>query len=278
MFREKSHILLGIGIGILVLGMWAPLSHAAANILGSEPNHWAWNDVTGWIDFQFALGPNVEVTDTNLLGYASSSVGYIALNCNTSLGNSCAIAGNWLVANDGTGKLSGWAWNDTIGWISFCGNAEGGSTFAGGVWVCPASPTYRVQTSWVPSVTAPGEDWLISSIVDTCLLGVNCGVGLNTIMWKGDNPNGTLVNFQIATDCKPGQGTAPNCTGGADGWNFLGPIDSISEYQAALEKPVKINQANHINKRYFRYKVILESCCVPKIGPKVEDVIINWSP
>ena len=42
--------------------------------------------------------------------------------------------------------------------------------------------------------------------------------------------------------------------------------------------PVALNRAYHNNHRYFRYKIILESNYAQTASPRVEDVIINWSP
>jgi hypothetical protein len=135
-------------------------AHAASNVLPDAPpeyNRWAWNDAVGWFDFQFLESQNVNVADAKLTGYASSSVGYVGLDCAaTPNGNICSGgAGNWFVSNSiQTGFLAGWAWNDAVGWISFCGNASGGSTWNGSAWVCPASPTYQVK---IVNVNGQGE-------------------------------------------------------------------------------------------------------------------------
>ncbi|MEK9173196.1 MAG: hypothetical protein AAB594_01305, partial [Patescibacteria group bacterium] len=45
----------------------------------------------------------------------------VVLNCESDPVSGCVgPAGNWGVLNTG-GQLSGWAWNDVVGWISFCG-------------------------------------------------------------------------------------------------------------------------------------------------------------
>jgi hypothetical protein len=270
-----------------------PQAHAATNIVSGS--QWAWNDVIGWIDMQFTENLNVTVADDKLGGYANSSMGYIALNCLTGLGDSCAL-GNWKVLNDGTGNLSGWAWSDAIGWISFNSTTGGGSVaygvnidstgdFSGWAWndvvgwisfncaniggSCVASD-YKVKTTWSPSGGGEINNWLISSTFDTCPLGTDCGVALNTIMWKGSSLDGSRVKFQIATDCV--SGTLPAC----DTWNFLGPDGASSFYQTNWDDPIQINQLNHLNKRYFRYKIFLDSSS--GTTPVVNDVIINWSP
>ncbi|GEM_PF-455456 len=121
----------------------ATFCNDASNIDCKEYNHWAWNDVIGWIDFYFKESPNVyvDLVAGELRGYASSSVGYIALNCHTPPSGAtanCPI--DYKVSVDtatSPRKLSGWAWNDVIGWISFCGDDQGGSTLGGTTWLCP---------------------------------------------------------------------------------------------------------------------------------------------
>lgn len=112
---------------------------AVSNINPNEPEHWAWNDVIGWIDFCVPASGlctlNVNVTDTKIQGYASSSVGAIAFDCATSPAppppNCTGQAGNWGVVNTvsqipgQSSLLSGWAWNDAIGWISFSSDDTG---------------------------------------------------------------------------------------------------------------------------------------------------------
>ncbi len=137
---------------------------------------YAWSENIGWIDF-YSTG-TVEVGDTQLKGFAQAeTVGYIALDCGTTPnGNICATS-NFKVSNDGNGVLSGWAWNDVVGWISFncsdqgvCGTSNYKVTidlngfFTGWAWsenigwisfncadvpVC-ATSNYKVKTNWVP--------------------------------------------------------------------------------------------------------------------------------
>ncbi len=85
-------------------------------ISSSTGEHYAWSDNFGWIEF---LDPNnITVSDSQLAGYASSTSGYVLLDCATAAsGNICATS-NFKVSNTSAGVLSGYAWNDTIGWIS----------------------------------------------------------------------------------------------------------------------------------------------------------------
>ena len=106
---------------------------------------------------------------------------------------------------------------------------------------------------------------LTSSIFDT---GISNGAGLNSIMWQGNKPSGTEVNFQIAS--------AATSTGP---WDYKGWDGSASSYYAPLDVgvPLQINPAHHNNYRYFRYKIFLYSNQARTQSPRVDDVIINYS-
>jgi hypothetical protein len=232
-------------------------------------------------------------------------VGNIVLSCSTTpIGNTCnnpPAAGSWHVINDGgTGNLSGWAWNDNIGWISFdCHNEVPGSpapagycatsthqvfieadgSFKGWAWNdlvgwisfncenpglggCGTSD-YKVKTNW-----SPGADYgeLYSSIYDT---GQESGVAYNTIVWDGIQPAGTAVKFQFASADSP---VGP--------WVFLGPggtSQSSDVYTAGPLQSMQITTANHYNDRYFRYYMRLESNEAKTLSPIVQEVTISWS-
>ena len=277
-------------IGLIsLIGLIGPsIAFAATNI--DSTYRYAWNDVIGWIDFYF---DDVNATSTQLSGYASSSVGYIALDCATSPNGDICATSDFKVSNDGSGYLTGWAWNDAIGWISFCGGA--GTTdcpgsvsyqvtintatgdFSGWAWndivgwisfnclqpnTCGTSD-YKVKTAWR---TVAATSTLISSIFDT---GASSGVAINTIMWQGNKPSGANVKFQIASS---------NSSSGP--WSYFGPDGSDTTHYTPTDVniPVQINLAHHSNKRYFRYKIFLESNASQTASPRVDDVIINWSP
>lgn len=291
MRRIITILILSLGLSGVVFA-----THVSHNISTTNSERYAWNDVIGWIDFG---NGEVEVMDTKLTGYANSSqVGRIALDCATSPnGNVCGgPAGNWGIANDGNGNLSGWAWNENIGWISFSGanfrvvidSATG--DFNGWAWNdavgwisfncgnagadgCSRS-SYKVKTSFYPagggSLPGAGGGFtgsvsLTSSIFDT---QVAQGAAINTIMWQG-SLGGGLVGFQIASS---------NNSNGP--WTFVGPDGSNSSYYQPLpgvQTEVKLTgQNNHNNKRYVRYKVFLDAPTSP--GPQINDVIIGYSP
>ena len=295
-------ILIAVCYGIFNFGH---LTYASTNI--DAANHWAWNDVIGWIDF---LNPGAVsqpyVYGTRLEGYASSSVGYIALNCNsTPNGNICGgPAGTWNVINNtggNAGVLSGWAWNDAIGWISFS-SANTSSTYSYNVSINPAdgsfsgwawndnigwlsfncsnpgvcgSSNYKVQTAWT---TAPVTGYLYSSIFDTQVTG---GASINSIIWRGQL-NGGAVSFQIASsNCSNGATDPPACVTNVGSWNYLGPDGSTSTYYGINSNsgdtiPVNLKFSN--NQRYVRYNVRIQSDASQSQTPVVSNVIINWGP
>ncbi|MDI6717893.1 MAG: hypothetical protein QMD86_02545 [Patescibacteria group bacterium] len=249
------------------------------------PNSYAWNDVIGWIDFNTG---NITINSAQLTGYASSSMGYIGFNCNsTPNGNICGgPAGNWKVSNISDGYLSGWAWNDAIGWISFDSVTATSSfpyqviinqagDFSGYAWNdiigwisfnCVNTGTcgtvnYKVSTLWS---NIPTSGFLISSIFDT---QINQGSALNSIIWKGQL-NGGSVQFQIASS---------NSSSGP--WDYKGPDGTGNTYYSGSNNvAIPLNLKYHNNQRYFRYKIFINSDSERTNSPVVEDVIINYSP
>lgn len=343
---RKNVILKTVVIASLFFGLFN-IALAANNI--HNTHKWAWNDSVGWINFNTGT-TNVEVTDTKIKGYGviSNSGDEFSFDCATSVdGNVCADTVNWFVSNDGQGNLAGWAWSDTLGWISFCGNTSSNSSYDGTTWDCPASPTYQVEIdnitgnfegyAWNDSVgwisfncantdtcNSPnnpngvsyrtrttwhplGEDttaWVISKAFDTCTSGApSCasGVDFNYILWDGNLPLQGDVKFQLATaDCPNGNPDETNCQAGTvtthpdnsvtftgtDYWGanlsgdgaFIGP-DGFNTSKYGPSNPrqaININTNFHNNKRYYRYRVFLNTTN-DDFSPVVEEVIVNWS-
>ncbi len=272
-----------------------------------ETYRYAWNNIFGWLDFY--ITNTVKVNSLKIEGYASSSIGYISLDCATSPnGNICSSAeygvcnGKQFTHQNGDcqedeaylGYLSGYAWNDVIGWISFCGGEnnfqcpgdipynvfiDNEGNFRGYAWNdnvgwisfnsqnYGGDIEYYVKTSWRPEKIS---GFLESSIFDTQTYGT-----LNSIIWQGEAPLGTCVKFQIA---------ASNNANGP--WLYLGSGQSPTSYFpgdgcAQNNIPVEIKgQDRHWlkNNRYLRYKVILESDLFQRKTPVIKNIILNWSP
>ncbi len=87
-------------------------------------NHWAYNDIFGWIDFgQTGNSIKIPTGAGDLTGVAwGKGAGYVFLNC---LSTDNCLVSNYKVSADKDGNLSGYAWSESMGWISFCGNTGG---------------------------------------------------------------------------------------------------------------------------------------------------------
>lgn len=281
-FSSETNIEYASIAGSIYIADFATTEASSTNNIDST-NKWAWNDVIGWIDFN--ITGTVTVTSSSISGYASSGVGYIALDCATSPSPSCSPS-SYGVTNDGTGVLSGFAWNDAIGWIKFkstsgpsYGVTISTSTgdFSGFAWndvvgwfsfncadisACGTS-NFKTQTLWSNTVSTAT---LTSSIFDTEIAG---GAGFNTIMWQGTQPTGTAVKFQIATSASS---SGP--------WNYLGPDGTDATYYqpAGPDVQTKLIKALHDNNRYVRYRVTLESNIEKTYSPLVSNIVIGWSP
>ena len=277
-------------------------TNSGTNISSSDYN--AWSDISGWWDFHSTH--TVIVGTSSLSGYASSSVGDIALDCRTTRnGNTCATT-NFQVTNpDGGGELAGCAWNDTDSWVAFSckdGDCDGSltpdasttcaqagnwgviinasGTFTGYAWNdiegfvnFNGTPTssYKVATSWVPGRLA---GYLDSATIDTNIVG---GATLNSVTWYGTLPSNTIVDFQIAVS---------NNSSGP--WSFFGPGGDITAYYGSAcpaastgiptsGTPVCVDRYLVANYRYLRYRVRLQSNTAQSQGPTITDIILNWN-
>lgn len=303
----------------LVLSFGSQKAKASPGGISPGANdHWAWNNIIGWIDFY--NNDVVNFASQKLSGYASSSVGDISLDCATTRnGNTCGgpnninygvcsgnnashLADGTCINTDSTGYLSGFAWNNKIGWISFNCNDSGGNCtnspnhkvrivagdFTGFAWNnvigwisfnCNNSggnclrSDHRVRLTYYPVQADSGT--LESSIFDTQVSST-----LNNIIWKGYQPYDSCVRFQIAVS---------NSTSGP--WIYYGPgpfstshfNDSCSTVPDSNQTTVlKIPAADRnwiANNRYLRYKIFLKSSAAPNPSstPIIDDIILNWS-
>ncbi len=288
----------------------AYLAYAASNIDTLNANEkWGWNNIIGWIDMKTGTGVTVGST---VSGYASSSIGPIMFDCATMpTSPSCTDPDftdpDFKVLKNSDGLLSGWAWNDAVGWISMSGTtaapsplpyqvklenhqststgALDGSYFRGFAWNDVAGwisfncldgdlgnssctgNAYKTQTG--VTSTAPAAEF-ISNIFD---LGT-ATAALNTITWKGSQPAGTSVDFWIATAAATSTLTGNMTT------VFQNSL--LLSVPASPGSPVKLSPTSTQagveveNRRYFRYKVRMTA--VGTTGPRIDDIIVSWSP
>jgi len=97
--------------------LFTPTGATGAQI--SNSYHYAWSGNYGWIDFAYP-GGNVRVPigagDLNGGAYVLSNSSWVSLNC--AYTDSCSTV-DYKVSSDANGNLSGWAWSESFGWISF---------------------------------------------------------------------------------------------------------------------------------------------------------------
>jgi hypothetical protein len=286
----------GIALAVALVFFFDASIAASGNM--DAVNHWAWNDVAGWIDVT-----GFSVSNAAIAGAAESSIGTIYADSGSYPSGQLPPGVTWSIANDAAGNLSGYAWNDAIGWISlWCGNSSTCATsdyrvviddvsgnFSGYAWndivgwmsvwcgdpagAGSCSPVnYRVQTAWRPPPPTIGS--LDSSVFDTTVAAT-----FNAILWHG-NLNYGRVRFQAASSlCSNGATNAPACNSG--GWNFIGSDHTSASWYVGLPgKPILLDSIDHSGKRYIRYRIELTSGLKPGFGPqspRIHDVIINLS-
>ncbi|MBI4094183.1 MAG: hypothetical protein HY436_00030 [Candidatus Liptonbacteria bacterium] len=312
MHRLFPYIVLGAAlVAVFAFGGMSAASHVTDGISGAPGEHWAWNEVMGWIDFHdLGAVADVVVRNADLTGRITTGVDDGSLNSD---GASPAYA-----VGNSFGALSGWAWNEFVGWVSVCGEGGAGPLSPGcfdtdvGMTTGPnyrvsidpvtghflqyawndvvgwvsfncanhggcAPVDYKVVTSWLPPVVTGTLD---SSIYDTGARGQ-----LNAIIWQGDLPGGAKVGFQLASaNCANGGTDPPTCTPGT--WVFLGPaastlnfyptsrVGTTNEYTTQFTVS---DYARFANQQYLRYRVRLTSG-TGGASPRVDKVILNWSP
>lgn len=297
-----------IAVAAVFTILFSTLTTADTNI--DSTNKWAWSDTAGW--WNFYSTDTVEVDGQELRGYATSSIGAMALNCNSTPNGDICSDSNFKVTNpDANGNLSGCAWNDNVGWISFwCGDGDcDGSSVEDASSTCSASnyrvtidangdfngyawndiegwisfncandsscddSNFKLQTSWTPGKKV---GYLTSSAIDTQEEG---GATLNSIVWQGSQPSGTSVDFQVAVSNNP---SGP--------WNFQGPdgtsdtwygrecpVAGSSDPAAGPDTAICVDKTQTANYQYLKYKVRLKTDFAQDNTPTINDIILNWS-
>lgn len=290
-------IFIGLNLSYVVLAN----SDDGTNISYAPNAYWAWNDVIGWINFHDTH--TVTLAPTKLKGYASSTPGDVSFDCSTArTGPTVCDSSNYKVLHDENGNLSGWAWNNAIGWISFCGGQATSD--------CPGNISYQVEVDlgtgrfkresslsyawndavgWIsfdclnhdfPScdyeyyvsigANPPAVGILESTPYDT---GATGGAKINSVSWRGALETNTAVYFQLAGS---NSSTGP--------WNFVGPDGTANTYYGPVlpdgtsGSGKVLEYTLHNNERYFKYKVFMYSDTMHLKTPRIDDIMINWSP
>jgi hypothetical protein len=309
--HRSSLVVVLLSAGFFFALCFLPSSAFASTNISSVANqHWAWNDLIGWINF-YSTG-NVTINASQLTGYATSSAGPISVDCATSpSGNICAPAnGNYKVVNCATpagssactangnlasGVLVGWAWNDLIGWISFnCNNNNWCSTSTYGVYIDSSGNFHGYAWSdsigWISfncldiggsfctntsnyEVAGGWAPVAATGILDSPTLdtGLASGAELNSILWLGSLDG--LPSSSVAFQIAVSNSTSSS-------WLFQGPDGTASSsYSGSPGVPIPLtNYAAYVGYRYFRYRVILTTDASQSLSPQVTSVSVDWSP
>ena len=138
------------------------------------------------------------------------------------------------------------------------GGVDGPITIASSTFATSSNITFS-QSLTLATTTASGE--LESSIFDTQEDG---GVAINSILWQGAQPSGTLVRFRLAyanSDSGP--------------WNYVGNDGTGTSYFAPTGPDTSLPIGDIHNYRYLRYKAYLD----PDSGnsPEIDGIYINIS-
>ncbi len=312
-FASETNIKYDSAGEITINDLTANLAATSGN--GIDPVYrYARNDVIGWLDFgaynNVTFAPNSSATY-----YGSSSVGYIALDCATSPGGNICEISPFGVKENGSGILSGFGWNDTIGWISFnCDHtgdvisqnncaSQGGfdynvsidqttGFFYGWAW--------NDAVGWISFNCDHKTDGTLQpenlNICSTSRGGTNQSdyavkTGASTVS------TANLVSTILDTTRAPGvsinsltwNGTQPVGTNvlfqiatGNDAGNmpgFVGPDGTANTFYRPIAPGLlmKINKANHPDAQYLRYMIFLESDPSQTNAPTVQDIQINYT-
>ncbi|MBI2013599.1 MAG: hypothetical protein HYS87_02115 [Candidatus Colwellbacteria bacterium] len=278
----------------LLLGFSVNTAQAATNI--DSTDRWAWNDVIGWIDFHTLQTVIIRSTPSSVSGAAallSAGDSPIYLRCLElfPLGCQNSQAGDWSVFWDNIEGLSGWAWSETVGWISFdcqtfgdCASSDyrvlinkDTGEFSGFAWslavgwisfncidigVCGVSD-YKVIANLG---AAPGEK--ITNFTEVVPVGSNISVAFNSIVWEGME-NGGSVKAQVAvSDSEDGP------------WNdYRGPLGygDNSVYELGFSGTItRLKPESHPRGKYYRLKIIKVASTLGEY-PTVDAVYVNWS-
>ena len=196
--------------------------------------------------------------------------GYIDFNGGSDSYSSCTGSDSVLIRSTVGGTRRYWSGSGTFRMQDVDVKDQGGST---PVWVAQGTNSGNNGLNWSfdnNPLTYIYKANLTSSVFDSQIAG---GASLNSVMFTATGIifYGDLVKFQIASS---------NASSGP--WSFVGPDGTNSTYYipsyGGVNYVVPINPSQHNNKRYFRYKIFLETDVCRSISPRVKGVIINWAP
>ncbi len=146
------------------------------------------------------------------------------------------------------------------------------------------SGAQTLRTDRISWGTYRSTAYIISRTFDT---NTSNGAGFSSISWRGTKPTGTNMKLQLATsNCSNGATNYPTCNSGSwgSGSDYVGDdgtgCATTKYYTPATNTTQKLKGcvATLNNKRYFRYKAILDANGTRDLIPQVDDVIVGWTP
>jgi alpha-tubulin suppressor-like RCC1 family protein len=219
---------------------------------------YAWSSNVGWISFESAdvsgcpAGTcQANLADTSVTGWAKiitlGNDGWVSLSCDNT--GTCATSDHQVTFNRLTGEFSGWAWNSTVGWISFnalnCDADEDGQSDGGGACPVAGTPMSDYAVTYLDGIRIPppapviagpnsgymnqsyefgflsGDDYLrninqvVAGYYHTCALSNN-----NDVYCWGSAGKGQMGDGQTSTDrftpvrVHDGEATGDDASGG----------------------------------------------------------------
>lgn len=128
-----------------------------------------------------------------------------------------------------------------------------------------AATSGNSQEFFIISTGVVDCDYASSGILESSIYDTGSdNVFYNWISWSGSQPSDTTIRFQLATS---------NSIGGP--WNFLGPDGTSSTYYTNSSSEL-INTNQHVNQRYIRYKLFLNSYNDLRV-PVLDELTISYS-
>ena len=128
---------------------------------------------------------------TQITGYAwSDTIGWISLNCSTDTNGCATPAGNWGLSAS-NGTITGYAWSDNVGWISATATGCPSGTCTPTITITGTS-TYALS-GWLKAIAADNKGW--DGWISLSGASPNYGVSANSCNLAGDAWGSDVVGW-----------------------------------------------------------------------------------
>ncbi len=107
-----------------------------------------------------------------------------------------------------------------------------------------------------------------SSTLDSSIFDLGSSAQINSLLWQGSKPAGTTVQFQLAVS---------NSSSGP--WTYVGSDGTTNTwFTPTAGSPLTLSYSTFNGYRYMRYRVFMQSDTSGALLPRIDDVVVNWSP